>query len=430
MALSAYSGDEQQSRFTHSDAIHGSLELNPITRTAQATTTRDAFFWYLIYVFQFLDYQQLNSGVVFDGCWADFYLLLGVSTTYDCKTVTASKFFPVEGPDGKQHPLCEWDYFKRLDLACFKCDQALRGSYITACHKKFHVEHFTCSVCPTLLGQQDSYFEHDGAAYCRFHYSTRFATKCFGCDCAILKQFVQIWNVTLAVLPTRNLQSSESTADIQEEAEYNAVTLKERQTNVEALVYRIWAQLSGFEESAAACIFDTLRNVRDEIYIDAIRAAEKLVLHIEVLFAVIDELEAGFTAVAVGGGFIAVSRLEQYAFLLYVGVQRLDLMLQKRRDSHLLEPSAPSPDASDPPPNSYRYSSRIVIMKAWASLDRKLSAIVRRSRRSVIVEILTGKFQNSPIDSSQSLIKEQGMYLPTRRGVEPCPIRTSAEESG
>ena len=58
--------------------------------------------------------------------------------------------------------------------------------------KKFHVDHFTCSVCPTLFGPQDSYYEHDGDVYCHFHYSTRFATKCAGCNSAILKQFVEI----------------------------------------------------------------------------------------------------------------------------------------------------------------------------------------------------------------------------------------------
>lgn len=110
----------------------------------------------------------------------------------------------------------------------------------------------------------------------------------------------------MAVLPTRNLQSSESAAYIQEEAEYNAVTLKERQSNLEALVYRIWTQLSAFEESAAACVSDTLWHVGDEVYIDAIRAAEKFVLHVEVFFAVIDELEAGFIAAAVGGLYSAV----------------------------------------------------------------------------------------------------------------------------
>ena len=51
----------------------------------------------------------------------------------DCDDVVASKFFPIEGPDGKQHPLCERDYFGRLNLICAVCDKALRGSYITAC---------------------------------------------------------------------------------------------------------------------------------------------------------------------------------------------------------------------------------------------------------------------------------------------------------
>jgi LIM domain len=58
--------------------------------------------------------------------------------------------------------------------------------------KKFHLEHFTCSLCPTLFGPQDSYYEHDGDAYCHFHYSTRFAAKCAGCNSAILKQIVEI----------------------------------------------------------------------------------------------------------------------------------------------------------------------------------------------------------------------------------------------
>lgn len=51
----------------------------------------------------------------------------------DCGTVVASKFFPIDGQDGRQHPLCERDYFRRLNLICAKCGQALRGSYITAC---------------------------------------------------------------------------------------------------------------------------------------------------------------------------------------------------------------------------------------------------------------------------------------------------------
>ena len=104
----------------------------------------------------------------------------------------ASKFFPVpdEGPD--QYPLCETDYFRRLDLLCFACGGALRGSYITALDRKYHIEHFTCSVCPTIFGAQDSYYEHEGDVYCHYHYSTRFAQRCHGCQNAILKQFVEV----------------------------------------------------------------------------------------------------------------------------------------------------------------------------------------------------------------------------------------------
>lgn len=63
---------------------------------------------------------------------------------------------------------------------------------VACADKKFHVDHFTCSVCPTLFGPQDSYYEHEGDVYCHYHYSTRFATKCAGCNSAILKQFVEI----------------------------------------------------------------------------------------------------------------------------------------------------------------------------------------------------------------------------------------------
>ena len=42
--------------------------------------------------------------------------------------------------------------------------------------------------------------------------------------------------------------------------------------------------LSAFEEWGAACISDILRQVSNEQYLDAIRMAEKFILHVEVLF--------------------------------------------------------------------------------------------------------------------------------------------------
>ncbi|KAG5652622.1 hypothetical protein H0H81_004351 [Sphagnurus paluster] len=242
----------------------------------------------------------------------------------DCGDVVASKFFPIDGPDGRQHPLCERDYFRRLNLICAKCNMALRGSYITACNKKFHVEHFTCSLCPTLFGPQDSYYEHEGDVYCHFHYSTRFATKCAGCSSAILKQFVEInrnmrdecwhpecyminkfWNVkVVSRRPTSSAEldgEAEEPAYVEEEQRETPASLKEKQVRMEQQVYRIWTVLSAFEESSAACISDMLRQVSNGQYLDAIRMAERFILHVEVLFATIDDLEYYFARLNMKG---------------------------------------------------------------------------------------------------------------------------------
>lgn len=283
----------------------------------------------------------------------------------DCKKVVAAKFFPATDEmssspagstgshDGKQNsptttsngklfPLCETDYFRRLDLLCANCGGALRGSYITALGKKFHVEHFTCSICPTVFGPQDSYYEHDGRVFCHFHYSTRFAIRCTGCRTAILKQFVEInrnnqdehwhpecymihkfWNIKLCptgstprenvaqepttvpeapeptnsgVAPVTNAGALDapSAEAVETEANESPSSLREKQKLMEEQVYRIWTVLSAFEESSAACISDMLRQVSNGKYLGGVRMAERFIFHVEVLFAAIDDLEAAF----------------------------------------------------------------------------------------------------------------------------------------
>ncbi|KAH8983177.1 hypothetical protein EDB86DRAFT_3106521 [Lactarius hatsudake] len=232
----------------------------------------------------------------------------------DCGDVVASKFFPIDGTDGKQQPLCERDYFRRLNLICAKCGMALRGSYITACNRKFHVEHFTCSICPTLFGPQDSYYEHDNDVYCHYHYSTRFATKCAGCNTAILKQFVEInrnmrdecWHPECYMINKFwNVKRRETNT-----------SLKEKQIRMEQQVYRIWTVLSAFEESSAACISDMLRHVSSGQYLEAIRMAEKFILHVEVLFATIDDLEWQFTQLSMKELLALVTGLAHYLKIL------------------------------------------------------------------------------------------------------------------
>lgn len=226
----------------------------------------------------------------------------------DCGQIVASKFFPVDEEDGSgQFPLCETDYFRRLDLLCFECGGALRGSYITALERKYHIEHFTCSVCPTIFGAQDSYYEHDGKVYCHYHYSTQFAQRCNGCQTAILKQFVEIfrngqnqhwhpecymihkfWNVRLAPnspaepRPDMGLSVSNDQREL----------VKEDEDKMEEKVYRIWSILSTFEESSASCISDMLLHVSNGVYIDGIIVARKFIWHVDILFGAIDSLAA------------------------------------------------------------------------------------------------------------------------------------------
>ncbi|KAF9107583.1 hypothetical protein BGX29_005942 [Mortierella sp. GBA35] len=279
----------------------------------------------------------------------------------DCGDIVASKFFPITEPDGTQYPLCERDYFRRLNLVCQSCGGALRGSYITALDFKYHIEHFTCSVCPTVFGPQDSYYEHDGMVYCHYHYSLCYAAKCAGCRTAILKQFVEInrnsqdehwhpecymihkfWNVKLSFSPqnddqqpdnrieaaptadatsggegkaeagnsgeklqmlaivdgTANGKSSAPVSPVEATSSSTAVEskspaeLKLAQQQMEEKVYQIWTVLSAFEESSAGCISEMLLHVSNGAYYDGVQMAGKFILHVDILFSAIDDLEA------------------------------------------------------------------------------------------------------------------------------------------
>jgi hypothetical protein len=231
----------------------------------------------------------------------------------------ASKFFPVPDQPPNQYPLCETDYFRRLDLLCFACGGALRGSYITALDRKYHIEHFTCSVCPTVFGAQDSYYEHEGSVYCHYHYSTRFAQKCNGCQTAILKQFVEIfrngqdqhwhpecymihkyWNVRLHASPPKGSDAAleEQEAERQrgllnerEASEEMRTTVRKDEEAVEYKVHWIWQTLSTFEEKSATCISDMLLHVSNGAYMDGVVAARKFITHVDLLFAAADELD-------------------------------------------------------------------------------------------------------------------------------------------
>ncbi|KAF2099477.1 RhoGAP-domain-containing protein [Rhizodiscina lignyota] len=232
-------------------------------------------------------------------------------TCHDCDKIVASKFFPVPDQPPGQYPLCETDYFRRLDLLCFQCGGALRGSYITALDRKYHIEHFTCSVCPTVFGAQDSYYEHEGNVYCHYHYSTKFAQRCNGCQNSILKQFVEIyrngqnqhwhpecymihkyWNVRLFA-GEKPLDQPMSEADATDEVRH---AVRKDEERVEEKVLWIWRTLSTFEEKSATCISDMLLHVSNGAYVEGVLAAKKFIIHVELLFGAADDLDRLLTA--------------------------------------------------------------------------------------------------------------------------------------
>ncbi|KAJ3365627.1 hypothetical protein GGF32_008760 [Allomyces javanicus] len=223
---------------------------------------------------------------------------------FDCDQ-PVTKFFPLAAPDGTQHPLCERDYFARLDLLCAYCGGALRGAYISALGRKYHADHFMCSQCDVVFGPAESYYEHQGAVFCLYHFSTGPAARCSGCHGAILRQFVEVarqpgapeqwhpecymvhkaWNVSVAgTEPPTDWPMNPTALDRDR--------LRAEQQRTEDMVARLLSVLGVFEESAAACISDMLLHVSNGRNLDGVNEAASFILHVEVLFRAIDWIQA------------------------------------------------------------------------------------------------------------------------------------------
>lgn len=231
-------------------------------------------------------------------------------TCYDCHKPCSDKFFAadVQAPDLQNPdvthtvnvPLCEYDYFKRIDLICYTCNNAIRGSYITALGRKYHSEHFFCEVCKKVF-QSDNYYANEGKIYCHYHYSKLYAYHCQSCKCAILKQYVEIfrgglqqqwhpecfmvhkfWNVDVTVdalgLGINSIDDVESNPD----------KLYKVETDLEKLSILIWLTLSEFEESSASLISDMLHATTTNNKSRGILCASKLIFKVSCLFKSLD----------------------------------------------------------------------------------------------------------------------------------------------
>ncbi|KAM0426281.1 hypothetical protein ACHAPT_008321 [Fusarium lateritium] len=130
-----------------------------------------------------------------DGVWH-----LDCFRCVDCSEIVAKRYFPLDEEGSHQKPLCERDYFRRLDLICFRCDQALRGSYVTALGLRYHVEHFSCEVCDAVFEDKTAYYEHSGQVLCMFDYLRLYAKRCDSCDFPILGKYVDFLQRDLGVV--------------------------------------------------------------------------------------------------------------------------------------------------------------------------------------------------------------------------------------
>ncbi|KAI9233500.1 MAG: LIM domain protein, partial [Podila humilis] len=67
---------------------------------------------------------------------------------------------------------------------CSSCNEAISGMMITAMGKRWHSDHFVCTVCNTNL-EHVQFFQRDGLPYCHFDYHDKFSPKCGHCNSAI-----------------------------------------------------------------------------------------------------------------------------------------------------------------------------------------------------------------------------------------------------
>ncbi|KAF9948662.1 hypothetical protein BGZ70_002131 [Mortierella alpina] len=69
-------------------------------------------------------------------------------------------------------------------FVCSSCDEPISGMMITAMGKRWHSDHFVCTVCNLNL-EHVQFFQKDGLPYCHLDYHEKFSPKCGHCHNAI-----------------------------------------------------------------------------------------------------------------------------------------------------------------------------------------------------------------------------------------------------
>ncbi|CAO3585841.1 unnamed protein product [Absidia cylindrospora] len=228
-------------------------------------------------------------------------------TCEDCHVLVASKFYALNTNQDtfKFKIVCEYHYYSQMGDLCPQCRQPTSMT-VNNDENNTNLPHQQCRCqnrCPGCMNQsimntENACYEYDGRVYCLLHFSSIKEIQCFGCHQAILKQFVEhrshpgqkwhpecymifkFWNVRLA-----------DTLHVDGDEKLTIERLEEIQTKMEQKVNRIWTDLSSFEESSATCISDMLLLVAAGAYVEGFRMASQFVMHLEVLYGALDDVQ-------------------------------------------------------------------------------------------------------------------------------------------
>ncbi|KAK9459243.1 uncharacterized protein V1516DRAFT_628480 [Lipomyces oligophaga] len=80
---------------------------------------------------------------------------------------------------------CHLDFHELFSPKCSYCNTPIEGQVVTAMGNSYHVEHFFCAGCSTIISLKESYHARDNQAWCHKCFTERFFTKCWKCREAI-----------------------------------------------------------------------------------------------------------------------------------------------------------------------------------------------------------------------------------------------------
>eukprot|EP01083_Nonionella_stella_P286274 974365_1 len=92
----------------------------------------------------------------------------------------------------EQKPYCEDCYAKLFSVTCKKCEKPIQGKVFQANEDHFHEECFICDVDGQKISASDAFHVRQGKIYCVTHYREKFIHQCQGCKEDISGKFVHL----------------------------------------------------------------------------------------------------------------------------------------------------------------------------------------------------------------------------------------------